>query len=124
MMSGQTTKIKTPISDFEMELARTCARATFPIGSGPKRFIHGIVDGHLKNITERGRWYLAFVAHRFRRQYLLSAEQWAWVNEQLSKGTANDRNPDRTSASNVAHSSSAGGADAARGAADNLLLPL
>lgn len=76
---------KTPLSAFEKELATTVSQATFPVGSGSKRFIRDIYDGRIQQLTDKGRWYLAYVAHRFRRQYRLTQEQLAWVNERLSR---------------------------------------
>lgn len=79
---------KTPISVFERELIAIVSTATFVPNTGPKRFIRDLCAGRIENLTERGRWYLAFVAHRFRRQYMLSPEQWAWVNEKLNEKQA------------------------------------
>ena len=77
---------KTPLSEFERELARHIgAHTTFRVGSGPKRFIRDICAGYIQQLTPRGRWYLAFVAKRFRRQYTLTEDQWAWVNARLSE---------------------------------------
>jgi hypothetical protein len=77
---------KDALTEFEKELAATVSRATFPVGSGAKRFIRDICSGYIRECTERGRWYLAFVANRFRRQYVLTAEQRVWVDERLSHG--------------------------------------
>lgn len=78
-------KIKTPISEFERELIAVVSTARFVPNTGPKRFIRDLRAERIVNLTERGRWYLAFVAHRFRRQYALTPEQWAWVNEKLNE---------------------------------------
>lgn len=72
------------MTDFEKDLAAVVSGAVFPVGSGPKRFIRDICGGHIVQLSERGRDYLAYIAHRFRRQYTLNAEQWAWVNERLA----------------------------------------
>lgn len=80
-----STNPKTPVSPFERELIAVVSTATFVPGTGPKRFIRDLCAGRIENLTERGRWYLAFVAHRFRRQYHLRPEQWAWINEKLGK---------------------------------------
>lgn len=75
---------KTPMSEFERELVeKIYANTTFVPGTGPKRFIRECAKGK-PLLTERGRNYLAFIAHRFRRQYQLSADQRAWVNERLN----------------------------------------
>lgn len=80
-----STGPNTPISDFERELIAVVSTATFVPNTGPKRFIRDLCAGRIENLTERGRWYLAFVAHRFRRQYALTSEQWAWVNDKLNE---------------------------------------
>lgn len=72
-----------PISEFELALVKTVRRATFPVGSAHKRFIRDTSE-HSK-LSDRGRWFLASIAHRYRRQYRLSTEQIQWVNEWLSK---------------------------------------
>lgn len=82
------SKPKSPLTEFEKALADAVSAATFPVGSGAKRFIRDIASGYITQLTENGRWYLAFVAHRFRRQYRLTADQIAWVQEKLS----HDRN--------------------------------
>lgn len=74
-------KVFTPISDFERELARTVGQATFPPATASKRFIRAINEGRVYELSESGRIFLAFVAHRFRRQYTLTDEQWAWVKK-------------------------------------------
>jgi len=72
----------TPISEFELRLADRVACATFPVGHSHKRFIRGISAA--SKLSDRGRWYLAFIANRYRWQYKLSEEQWAWIRERLS----------------------------------------
>lgn len=79
----------TPISEFERELARTVGEASFPPATAAKRFIHslnGYNGAKIENLSAGGRWFLAFIAHRFRRQYRLTPEQWQWVNDRLSEG--------------------------------------
>ena len=79
---------KTPISEFEAALIATVNQATFVPNTGPKRFIRDCASGHITQLTPNGRWYLAFVAHRFRRQYQLTSEQWQWINERLNEKQA------------------------------------
>ena len=74
------------ITDFERELIATVGQATFPPATGAKRFIRDLKSGHITQLTENGRWFLAFIAHRFRRQYALRDDQWIWVNERLKTG--------------------------------------
>lgn len=80
-----------PISDFELRLACDVSRATFPAGSAPKRFIRDI--SAQTKLSDRGRCYLAYIANRFRRQYSLTPDQWAWVNEWLAKDRALEAEP-------------------------------
>jgi hypothetical protein len=79
------------ISDFELALVNTVRRATFPAGHAHKRFIRDILP--LSKLSDRGRWFLASIAHRYRRQYRLTPEQIAWVNEWLSKDVNLDPEP-------------------------------
>lgn len=74
----------TIITDFELALVRRVQQATFPPGMSHKRFIRDLSDK--TKLTDRGRWYLAHIAHRYRRQYTLSEEQWAWIRERLADG--------------------------------------
>lgn len=61
--------------------------ARFPPATASKRFIGDLSAGYIQQLSERGRRFLAFIAHRFRRQYELTEAEWAWVNEQLSAST-------------------------------------
>ncbi len=38
-------------------------------------------DPELVKLSDKGRRFMAFVANRFRRQYVLTEEEWAWVRE-------------------------------------------
>ena len=71
------------ITEFEYALVETVRHATFPIGSAHKRFIRDTLP--VSKLSDRGRWFLAHIAHRYRRQFRLSQEQQAWVNDWLSK---------------------------------------
>jgi len=74
-----------PLSRLEREIIRVISGATFPPATASKRFVRDLSCGHVRLLSERGRCFLAFIAHRFRRQYVLTAEQWAWVDEYLAK---------------------------------------
>ena len=75
-----------PLSEMELSIVKTLSRATFPIASGPKRFIGDLSSGYKKKLSDGGRQYLAWIANRFRRQYQLSAEQLQWVTEHIYEG--------------------------------------
>lgn len=75
-----------PLTLIEAEIVSVVCRASFPPGTGAKRFIRRIVSGEINFLSPAGRRFLAFIAHRFRRQYVLSAEQWQWVNEHKDAG--------------------------------------
>jgi len=36
--------------------------------------------GYIKDLSWRGRKFMAYIAHRFRRQYTLTPDEQAWVN--------------------------------------------
>ena len=74
-----------PLSRLEREIIGVISGATFPPATASKRFVRDLSCGHVRLLSERGRCFLAFIAHRFRRQYVLTAEQWAWVDEYLAK---------------------------------------
>jgi hypothetical protein len=97
-------KQKAPLSAFEKGLADTVSVAVFPVGSGAKRFIRDIYSGYITQLTENGRWYLAFVAKRFRRQYRLTEEQLAWIDERLSHGDRHQAVPQGTPAQGLGSS--------------------
>ena len=75
-----------PISEMELSIIQTVSCATFPIASGPKRFIGDLRAGYSKQLSDGGRQYLAWIANRFRRQYQLTAEQLQWVAEHIYQG--------------------------------------
>jgi hypothetical protein len=71
----------TPLTDLEKVLVAKVCSATFPPGTSAKRFMRDLAAGYIKQLTENGRCFLAFIAHRFRRQYELTEDEWAWVRE-------------------------------------------
>lgn len=75
-----------PVSEMESSIIATVSRATFPIASGPKRFIGDLRAGRKLRLSDGGRKYLAWIANRFRRQYDLNAEQLQWVAEHIYEG--------------------------------------
>ena len=70
---------RTAITDLERGIIAKLGTATFPPATASKRFVRDLNSGYIRELSERGRAFLAFVAHRFRRQYSLTAEEWAWV---------------------------------------------
>lgn len=68
-----------PPTDVEAGIIRKLALARIPAATSSKRFVRDLANGRIVNLTERGRAFLAFIAHRFRRQYSLTEEEWAWV---------------------------------------------
>lgn len=78
----------TPISELERGIITKMARAKFPPATASKRFVADLSSGYVKQLSPRGRAFLAFVAHRFRRQYQLNADEWAWVDQHREKERA------------------------------------
>ena len=57
-----------PISAIEFSIvSKMQANVTFPPGHSHKRFIRDLSEKSL--LTDRGRQYLAFIAHRYRKQF-------------------------------------------------------
>lgn len=76
--------IRTPLSAVEKSIAAKVATANFPPGTASKRFARNLGNGYVKDLSDKGRKFLAFVANRYRRQYPLSKDEWAWINEWLA----------------------------------------
>lgn len=72
---------RTPLSPLEISIAAKIGSATFPPATASKRFARNLRDGYIKELSEKGRAFMAYVAHRFRRQYQLTEEEQAWVND-------------------------------------------
>jgi hypothetical protein len=69
------------ITELERTIIKKLGRANYPPATASKRFVNDLNSGRIKQLSERGRAFLAFVAHRFRRQYELNADEWTWVNQ-------------------------------------------
>lgn len=69
----------TPLADLEKAIYRKVQSASFPPATASKRFMQGNAD--VLKISDKGRAFMAYIAHRFRRQYALTAEELLWVNE-------------------------------------------
>lgn len=74
---------KIPLSDLEKSIIAKLATATYPPGTASKRFVRDLHGGHISRLSAKGRAFLAFVAHRFRKQYCLNEEEWAWINSHI-----------------------------------------
>jgi hypothetical protein len=77
-------KDRTPLSGVELSIVAKLGRASFPPATASKSFARNLCDGYVKELSSRGRRFLAFVAHRFRRQYSLSEEEKRWVAEWIN----------------------------------------
>ncbi len=73
------------ITELERGIIAKLAKATYPPATASKRFVRDLSSGYIQQLSEKGRTFLAFVAHRFRRQYELTEEEWAWVREHQRK---------------------------------------
>ena len=74
---------RTPLTELEQSIARKLITASFPPYSASKRFARNLADGYIKELSDKGRAFMAYVVHRFRRQYVLTEEEQRWVNEWL-----------------------------------------
>jgi hypothetical protein len=81
---------KTPLTKTELSIVEKLSHAHFPPATASKRLIRDLASGHVKNLSARGREFLAFVAHRFRRQWKPTAAELAWVRERLAAKAANE----------------------------------
>src|SRR5579864_3701853 len=65
---------RSPLSTLETRMIqRIQGSVTFPPGSSHKRFIRRL--NPQSQLSDRGRQYLAYIAHRYRRQWKASAEE-------------------------------------------------
>lgn len=69
---------RTPMSELEKGLVEKLQRSvTFPPATSYKRFVRDLSP--TSQLSDRGRMYLGFIAHRFRRQWTPTAEEAEWV---------------------------------------------
>ena len=78
------TAHRTPMTELEKSIAAKVASARFPPGTASKRFARDLGSGYIRELSPRGRRFLAFVAHRYRRQYSLSSEELQWIEQWIS----------------------------------------
>jgi hypothetical protein len=68
-----------PLSDQEKALYCKVQTARFPPATAAKRFMQG--DAEMVKLSDKGRAFFAYIAHRFRRQYVLTADEQAWIEQ-------------------------------------------
>lgn len=69
---------RTELTTVELMLIEKLQRSvTFPPGSSHKRFIRGL-DQH-SQLSEAGRCYLAYIAHRYRKQWQANDDEFQWM---------------------------------------------
>lgn len=76
-------QIWTPLSEIEQEIAKKIGGASYPPGTASKRFAQNCGGGYIKELSPRGRRFMAFIAHRYRRQYTLTSAELDWISEWL-----------------------------------------
>lgn len=81
-------KGRTPLTELEKGIAAKLARASFPPATASKRFARDLAAGYVRELSDRGRMFLAWVVYRFRLQYTLNPAEQVWVSQWLSKKDA------------------------------------
>lgn len=79
--------MRTLLSEIEQSIAAKLCTARFPAYSASKRFARDLGDGYVRELSDKGRKFMAYIVHRFRRQYTLTQEEQAWVDDWLNKQT-------------------------------------
>lgn len=78
VLSMKDVKQRAPINPLELGLVEKMAQQVrFPVGSAHKRFVHNL--GEHSQLTDGGRRYLAFIAHRYRRQFKANEEEQGFI---------------------------------------------
>lgn len=81
----KTSLPRTPLTDLEKSIAKKLVGARFPPYSASKRFARDLGDGYIKELSDKGRAFMAYVVHRFRRQYTLTSDEQMWVDQWLKR---------------------------------------
>jgi hypothetical protein len=77
----------TPMDAIEQGIVRKLqANVSFLPGYSHKRFVNGL-HPEKSQLSDRGRAYLAFIAHRYRRQWKATHEEFCWIVRWASYGT-------------------------------------
>jgi hypothetical protein len=85
---------RTPMDAIEQGILRKLqAHVTFVPASSHKRFIHDL-NPDRSQLSDRGRAYLAYIAHRYRRQWKATHEEFCWIVRWASYGTLPRPRPD------------------------------
>jgi len=71
----------TPLTELERGIVEKYSRASFPPATAAKRLARDLSGGHINQLSDKGRAFLAYCVHRFRRQYRLTSEETAWVDD-------------------------------------------
>lgn len=71
----------TPLTELERSIAAKYSRANFSPATAAKRLARDLNSGHVQQLSDRGRAFLAFCVNRYRRQYELTVEEKAWVEQ-------------------------------------------
>lgn len=75
----------TPMTDVELSIVAKMQRSvTFLPGHAHKRFVRNLTPD--SKLSAKGRNYLAFIAHRYRRQWTASCEEFHWIVEHMAYG--------------------------------------
>lgn len=80
----------TALSEPEKALYRKVQTANFPPATASKRFMQG--DAEFIKWSDKGRAFMAFIAHRFRRQYVLTEDELKWIETWKRKDEPDPRN--------------------------------
>lgn len=75
---------RTPLTELEHSILAKLSLARFPPATASKRFASDLASGYVKELSSKGRKFLAYVVHRFRRQYVLTSAEQGWVDEWLN----------------------------------------
>jgi len=73
-----------PLSEIERSIASKYSRANFPPATAAKRLARDLGSGHIQQLSDKGRAFLAYCVNRYRRQVSLTVEETEWVQFWLS----------------------------------------
>jgi hypothetical protein len=72
---------RTELTELEKGIARKYSGASFPPATAAKAFARNLELGHTTHLSSKGRAFLAYCVQKYRRQYKLTADEQAWVDE-------------------------------------------
>lgn len=70
---------RTDLSEIENAIAVKLTGVRYSPGTAAKRFARDYGNGFIKQLSPRGRKFMAWIANRYRRQLQFSSEEHAWV---------------------------------------------